>query len=69
MPVLVFFDLSSEINAIYPTFAQELGLPIKPTDVSTQKIDCTMLDTFKIVVAVLVEIDKANRVRFLKGSF
>ena len=26
-------DLGSEINAIHPTFARELGLPIKPTDV------------------------------------
>ena len=31
--VLAFLDLGSEVNAVYPTFAKELGLPIRLTDV------------------------------------
>ena len=27
------FDLESEVNAVHPAFAKELGLPIRPTDV------------------------------------
>ena len=33
MPVSAFFDFHSEVNAIHPTFAQELGLPIRPINV------------------------------------
>lgn len=41
VPMMALFDCGSEINAIYPTFAQELGLFIKSTDVGAQKIDGT----------------------------
>ena len=33
VPVLALLDSKSEVNAIHPTFAQELGLSIKTTDV------------------------------------
>ena len=56
----VFFDSNSEINAIYPTFAKELGLPIRPTDIKVQKIDSSILDTFGIVVAAFLVMDKPN---------
>ena len=50
MPVSTLLDSDSKVNTIHPTFAQELRLPIRTTDVETQKIDGTMLDTFRIVV-------------------
>ena len=28
VPILVLFDLGNEVNAIYPTFTWELGLPL-----------------------------------------
>ena len=31
--VQALIDLKSEVNAIYPSFAKQLGLPIRPTDV------------------------------------
>lgn len=31
--ILMFFDSGIEVNTIHPTFAQELGLIIRPTDV------------------------------------
>ena len=49
--VLALLDLGSEVNAIHPTFAKELGLPIRPIDVGAQKIDGTMLDIYEIAVA------------------
>ena len=62
-------DSGSEVNAIHPTLARELGLPIRPTDVGAQKIDGTLLDTFGMVVAAFSVEDKANRVRFFEETF
>ena len=63
------FDSNSEVNAIHLAFAKELGLPIRPIDVGAQKIDGTMLDTYEIVVAAFLLINKANYVRFFKKTF
>ena len=46
----LLFDSCSEVNTIHPTFARELRLHIRTTVVGAQKIDGTMLDTFRIVV-------------------
>ena len=35
--VSALLNSGSEVNAIHPTFAKELGLPIRPTDVGAQK--------------------------------
>lgn len=58
--VLALFDSSSEVNTIHPTFAKELGLFIKLTDVKAQKIDGTMLDTYRIAVAAFLITNKVN---------
>ena len=58
--VLALFDLSSKINAVYPTFAKELGLSIKLIDIGVQKIDSSMLDTYGIVVTAFLVTDKTN---------
>ena len=62
-------DSRSEVNAIYPTFAKQLGLPIRPTDVGAQKINNIMLDTYGMVVAAFSMEDKANRVGFFEKTF
>ena len=69
MLVLVFFDSGSEVNAIHPTFAKELGFSIKRANVGAQKIDSTMLDPFRMVVTAFSLADKANQVRFFKETF
>ena len=69
MPVLVLFNLGSKVNTIYPTFFQELGLPIRPIDIEAQKIDDTMLDIFAIVVTAFLGTDKANQIRFFEETF
>ena len=62
-------DSESEVNAIYPTFARKLGLPIRSTDVGAQKIDRIMLDTFAMVVSAFSVTDKANQLRFFEETF
>lgn len=58
--VLVLFDLGSEVNAIHSTFAKKLDLSIRLIDVKAWKINDTMLNTYKIVVAAFSVIDIAN---------
>ena len=60
VPMLLLFESSNEVNAIHPTFTQKLGLSIRPTDVETQKIDGTTLDTYRMIVAIFFITDKAN---------
>ena len=59
--VQTLIDSRSEINAIYQTLAKKLGLFIKPTDIGVQKIDGTMQDTYRMVVAAFSVADKANQ--------
>lgn len=66
---MALFDLASEVNAIYPTFAKESSLPIRTIDVRAEKIDSTMLDNYKMIVAAFLVIDKENQVRFFKEIF
>ena len=67
--VLALLDSSSEVNAVHPAFAKELGLPIGPTDVGAQNIDDTMLETYGMVVAAFSMEYKTNRVRFFEETF
>ena len=62
-------DSGSEVNAMHPSFAKQLGFPIRPTNVGAQKIDGTMLDTHGMVVAAFSVVDKANRVIFFEKTF
>ena len=67
--MLALFDSDSEVNTIYLTFAKELGLPIRQTEVKAQKIDGTMLDIFRIVVVAFSIADKTNQIKFFKKTF
>ena len=67
-PMQALIDSGSEVNTIHPFFVKQLGLPIRPTDVGTQKIDGTMLDIHGMVAAAFSIEDKANRVRFFKET-
>ena len=68
-PVQALINSGSEVNAIHPFLAKQLGLPIRPIDIRAQKFDGTILDTHGMVVAVFSVVDKANRVRFLEKIF
>ena len=58
----------NEVNAIYSTLVKELGFPIKPSDIGAQKIDSTMLDTYRILVVAFLMTDKANQVKFFEET-
>ena len=62
-------DLKSEVNVMHLSFAKQLGFPIRPTNVGAQKIDGTMLDTHRMVVAAFWVVNKANQVRFFEKIF
>ena len=69
MLILALFDLGNEVNVIYPIFAWELGLLIRPTDVGKQKINSITLYTFGMVVTAFLVTDKANWIRFFEETF
>ena len=58
--VLALLNSSSEVNTIYLIFAQELGLPIRSTDVRTQKIDNNILDIYGMLIIAFSMTNKAN---------
>lgn len=62
-------DSGSEVNAMYPTYAAKLGLPVGKTDVGTQKIDKSHLETFRMVIAGFSLQDKLGQVRFFQETF
>lgn len=49
--VRTLIDSSSEVNLMTPAYALKLGLRVHPTDVGAQKIDGSILKTFRIVLA------------------
>ena len=51
------------------TFAKRLGFVVQSTNVGTQKIDGTTLETYEIVVAVFLMTDQVKKVRFFKETF
>ena len=66
---MALFDLSSEVNAIYSTFAKKLGFLIKPIDIGAEKIDGIMLDNYEMVITAFLVINKVNWVRFFEKTF
>ena len=47
-----------------PNFAQKLGFKIWKTNVGVQKINSSVLETFKMVIADFQVEDKVNKPRF-----
>lgn len=64
--VLILFNSGSKLNAIFPTFAQELKLCIRLIDVGVQKIDGIMLNTYRMIFEAFLVTNKANLVRFFE---
>ena len=62
--IQALIDSGSEVNAITPAYAKQLGLQVQKTDVKAQKIDGSSLRTFGIVIAGFQVEDKPGRVRF-----
>lgn len=58
--MLALFDLGSEVNIIYLTFAKKLELSIRLINVGVQKVDGITLDTYEMVVTPFLMTNKAN---------
>ena len=67
--VQALINSDSEVNAITPAYAKQLGVRIQKTDVRAQRINGLSLDTFEIVIADIQVIDKLSRVRFFQETF
>ena len=55
--VSALFDSGSEVNAIHLAFVERLGLVVQSTNLGTQKIDGTTLETYKILIAAFSMTD------------
>ena len=51
------------------TFAHQLGFKIRKTNVGVQKIDGTILKTYKIIVSTFSVLDKDSKERFFEENF
>ena len=62
-------DSGSEVNAVHPAYAAKLGLTFRKTNVGSQKIDGSPLETIGRVIAGFQIQDKLGRVRFFQKTF
>ena len=60
--VHTLLDFGSEVNVITPTYAAKLGLVIRKTDVSTQKIDGSALKIYGMVIAGFSVQDRLGKI-------
>ena len=67
--VRALVDLSSEVNAMHPTYVMKLGLHARKIDVSVEKIDGFYLDIFAMVIVDCSVKDKLGTVRFFQETF
>ena len=67
--IWALLDLSNEINAILPTFDQELEFPIKPTNIRVHKMYGNIIDIYGMRVAAFSMTKKANQVKFFEKTF
>ena len=67
--IQALIDLGSKVNAMTPAFDKQLGLQVRKTDVGAQKIDGSLLRTFRMIIAGFQVEDKLDRARFFKKSF
>ena len=62
--IRALIDLDSKVNTMTPAYAKQLGFQVRKTDVGAQKIDSSLLRTFKMVIAGFQVKDKLGRARF-----
>ncbi len=67
--VKAIIDFGSEVNAITPAYAKELGFTTRKTSIGAQKIDGSLLKTYRMVSACFLFQDSLGRVRFFEETF
>ena len=66
--VLALPDSGSEVNAMTPTYAAQLGLKVQKTNVGAQKIDRSSLATFSIVITIFQVFNMLGRSWFFQKT-
>ena len=67
--IWALIDVSSKVNAITLINTKQLGLQIQKTDVSTPKIDSSLLKIYKIAIASFKVINKLSKAQFFQKTF
>ena len=49
--ILALLDSESNVNAMTPVYAAQLGLKVQKTNVGAQKINESLLSTYEMVIA------------------
>ena len=61
---MALIDFGSEDNAMTPAHAKQLGLRTQSTNISAQKIDGLLLQTYRMVIATFQVINKLGKAWF-----
>ena len=48
--ILALLNFGSKVNAMTPSYIAQLDIKVQKTNVSTQKIDISLLETYRIVI-------------------
>ena len=67
--IWALIDLNSKVNTMTLIYAKQLCLQVQKTDVGDQKIDGSLLRTFKMVIAGFQVEDKLGRAQLFQKSF
>ncbi len=67
--IIALIDSGSEVNAITPVYAAELGLTTRKTSVGGQKIDGSPPETYDMVSTCFLLQDSLGTIRFFEGTF
>ena len=67
--IQALIDSASEVNAMTPAYAKQLGLWTQRTDIGAQKIEGSSLATYGMVIAAFEVKDKFDRARFFQETF
>ena len=62
--IQALINSDSKVNAMTPAYAKQLGFQVWRTDVRTQKIDGSLLQTFRMVIVGFQVEDKLGRAQF-----
>ena len=67
--ILALLNSGSKINARTPTYIVHLGLQVRMTNISTQKIDKSSLTTYRMIIAAFQVVNKLGCSRFFQKTF
>lgn len=68
-PIKILFDSGNKVNAIKPSFAKKLSLRIDKTNVSSQKIDGSRLETYGIIIVFFQVYNKDGKFCYFEETF